>query len=230
MKVLLIGSGGREHCLAWKLAQSPSLTKLYAVPGSASIAQLAECVPLDVSDHAGLSAFCRENSVDLVVVGPEDPLAAGIADSLEDSGFKVFGPRQDAARLESSKSFAKDFMQRHDIPTARAEVHNSPGEAREALDRFDFPVVVKADGLAAGKGVRICRTRAEAEVTIDDYLTGAFGDLRLGSTKSALDVLKHEAPWTGIIFYRTPDTQNMLVRPANVTTALGVSGPMAKRR
>ncbi len=170
MNVLLIGSGGREHALAWKLAQSPRLVRLYAAPGSDALAQYAERVDIRADDAPALSAFCKEKVVDLVVVGPEDPLAAGLADALRRAGALVFGPGRSAARLEASKSFAKDFMSRHGVPTARWETHEDPREAKRALDHFPGGVVVKADGLAAGKGVRVCRSRAEAEAALDDIL------------------------------------------------------------
>jgi len=181
VNVLLIGSGGREHALAWKLSQSPLLDKLYAAPGSDAIGALARRPELSAGDFPALARFCGEAEVGLVVVGPEAPLAAGIADALRREGITVFGPGKDAARLESSKSFAKDFMRRHGIPTAASRSHQDPDRARAALAGFGLPVVVKADGLAAGKGVRVCTTRAEAEAAIDDFLVqGAMGDA--GST------------------------------------------------
>ncbi|MBI2362302.1 MAG: phosphoribosylamine--glycine ligase, partial [Elusimicrobia bacterium] len=170
MNVLLIGAGGREHALAWKLSQSPSLGKLYAAPGSDAVAQHAERLAAGATDAAALAALCREKEVGLVVIGPEDPLAAGVADALRAAGIPVFGPGQAAARLESSKAFAKDFMGRHRVPTARWQTHAGHAKARAALSDFSGGVVVKADGLAAGKGVRVCANRAEAEAALGDIM------------------------------------------------------------
>ncbi|MBS0478174.1 MAG: phosphoribosylamine--glycine ligase [Proteobacteria bacterium] len=185
MNVLLIGSGGREHGLAWKLAQSPDLTKLYAAPGNPGIAEEAQLVALDVSDHAAVADFCRANAIDLVVVGPEAPLVAGIADDLRAAGVAVFGPGKAAAQLEGSKAFTKAVCDRANIPTARYRAVHSLDEARVALDEFGAPVVVKADGLAAGKGVTVAMTMAEAikaiealfaepgaSAVIEEFLTG----------------------------------------------------------
>ena len=152
MNILLLGSGGREHALAWKIAASPLTTKLWCAPGNAGIAQEAECVPLDITDHAAVVAFCKANKVDFVVVGPEAPLVAGIVDDLEAAGFKTFGPRKAAARLEGSKGFTKDLCTRvrHSDRRLRA-LHR--GRARQGLRaQADAPIVVKADGLAARQG------------------------------------------------------------------------------
>ena len=170
MNVLLIGAGGREHALAWKLSQSPSIGKLYAAPGSDAVGQHAERLAAGATDSAALTALCREKKVSLVVIGPEDPLAAGVADALREAGVLVFGPGRLAARLESSKAFAKDFMGRHRIPTARWETHSDHRKALAALADFPGGAVVKADGLAAGKGVRVCASRAEAEAALDDIM------------------------------------------------------------
>ena len=166
MNVLLIGSGGREHGLAWKLAQSPLLAKLYAAPGNPGIAQSAEIVALDVADHDAVIAFCRAQDVELVVVGPEAPLVAGIADDLRAGGIAVFGPDRAAAQLEGSKGFTKALCDRAGIPTAGYRSATSLAEARAALAAFGAPVVVKADGLAAGKGVTVAMTMAEAEEAV----------------------------------------------------------------
>src|SRR5690554_772996 len=147
MNVLLIGSGGREHALAWKLAASPLLTKLYAAPGNPGIAKEAELVALDVVDHAAVIAFCLERSVDLVVVGPEGPLVAGIADDLRTAGIKVFGPAREAARLEGSKGFTKDLCARHNIPTAAYGRFDNAQAAKAYVRAQGAPIVVKADGL-----------------------------------------------------------------------------------
>jgi phosphoribosylamine--glycine ligase len=175
MNILLLGSGGREHALAWKLAQSPSLTKLYAAPGNPGIAREAEIVALDVTDHAAVIAFCAERKIDLVVVGPEAPLVDGLSDSLRAAGVPVFGPSQAAAQLEGSKGFTKDLCARAGIPTAGYVRTHSLDEARAALARFAAPYVLKADGLAAGKGVVIAATLAEAEETLADMFGGGFG-------------------------------------------------------
>ena len=167
MNVLLIGSGGREHGLAWKLAQSPLLTTLYAAPGNPGIAQSAQIVPLDVADHDAVIAFCRAQEIALVVVGPEAPLVAGIADDLRAAGIAVFGPDKAAAQLEGSKGFTKALCDRADIPTAGYRSVTTLDEARAALAAFGAPVVVKADGLAAGKGVTVAMTMAEAEDAVE---------------------------------------------------------------
>jgi phosphoribosylamine--glycine ligase len=167
MNVLLIGSGGREHGLAWKLAQSPLLTKLYAAPGNPGIAESAELVALDVTDHAAVVDFCRANQVALVVVGPEAPLVAGIADDLRAAGLAVFGPDKAPAQLEGSKAFTKALCDRANIPTAGYRAVHSLDEARAALATFGAPVVVKADGLAAGKGVTVAMTAAEADAAVE---------------------------------------------------------------
>ena len=166
MNVLLIGSGGREHALAWKLAQSPHLDTLFAAPGNPGIANHAELVPLKVEDHAAVVDFCRAHTVDLVVVGPEAPLVAGLADDLRAAGFAVFGPSKAAAQLEGSKGFTKDLCARFDIPTAGYARVDNIEAARVALSPFGLPVVIKADGLAAGKGVTIAMTHEEAEVAL----------------------------------------------------------------
>ncbi|HEX8774346.1 MAG TPA: phosphoribosylamine--glycine ligase [Pyrinomonadaceae bacterium] len=182
MKILVIGSGGREHALLWALERGGSGSarpplKLYCAPGNAGIAQLAECVRLEATDVAGLAPFAIEKEIDLTVVGGEAPLAAGLVDEFERHGLLVAGANRAAARLESSKAFAKDFMARHSIPTARYRVAASPSEARAILDSGEFgaedsPVVVKADGLAAGKGVVVAGSRAEASRAINDLMTG----------------------------------------------------------
>src|SRR5688500_11241706 len=155
MNVLLIGSGGREHALAWALSASPILGKLYAAPGNAGIGELAECVPLEVTDHAGIVAFCRRALIDLVIVGPEAPLVAGLVDDLAAAGIKAFGPGRQAAQLEGSKGFTKDLCREAGIPTAAFRRFADRDAARAYLAGHALPVVVKADGLAAGKGVTV---------------------------------------------------------------------------
>jgi phosphoribosylamine--glycine ligase len=175
MNVLLIGSGGREHALAWALRASPLLTKLYCAPGNGGIAEIAECVPLAVADHTAVIRFCKDNAIDLVVVGPEGPLVAGLVDDLATAGIRGFGPRQAAARLEGSKGFTKDLCREFGIPTAAYGRFNNVGAAKAYLKGRRLPIVVKADGLAAGKGVLICATPEEAEAAIDACFSGAFG-------------------------------------------------------
>ena len=175
MNVLLIGGGGREHALAWKFKQSPLLRTLYCAPGNAGIAEVAEIVPLDVSDHAAIARFCKERAIGLVVIGPEAPLVAGLTDDLEAQGIKVFGPSRAAARLEGSKGFTKDLCARAGIPTAAYARFLDAGAAKTYLATQRLPIVIKADGLAAGKGVTIAGTKAEAAAAIDACFGGAFG-------------------------------------------------------
>ena len=177
MKILVIGSGGREHALVWKLASSPRVSKLYCAPGNAGISQLATCVPISVTDLAGLKTFAEEKAVDLTVVGPEAPLALGIADLFRQSKLKVFGPTQNAAKIESSKAFAKNLMMRQRIPTADAHTFESVQPALNYLEQCSLPIVVKADGLAQGKGVVVARTAQEARDAVVNMLEHrAFGD------------------------------------------------------
>ena len=182
MKVFIVGSGGREHTLAWKIHQSPRLSRLYSAPGNPGTGQLGQNVPISASDLEGLLNFARQEQIDLTIVGPEAPLVDGIVDRFEAAGLRVAGPRQGAAQLEGSKVFAKDFMQRHRIPTARYRSHGEAGAAAEALRRgeYEFPVVVKADGLAAGKGVLICqdlgKSLAAIRLVMEERKFGAAGD------------------------------------------------------
>jgi phosphoribosylamine--glycine ligase len=175
MNVLLIGSGGREHALAWKIAQSPRLTRLVCAPGNPGIAAVCDIRPIAVTDVEGLVALAHEIAADLVVVGPEAALEVGIADRLAEEGIACFGPTMAAARLETSKAFSKDFAARHHLPTAAHGAFEDAAAAKAALDRFTPPYVIKADGLCAGKGVVIAADRAEAEAAIDDMLGGRFG-------------------------------------------------------
>ena len=175
MNILLLGSGGREHALAWKLAQSPLCDKLWAAPGNPGIAQDATCVTLDATDHDAVIAFARENDIGLVVIGPEAPLVDGLADSLRAVGIDTFGPSQQAAQLEGSKGFTKELCQRANIPTARYERCTSLEAAWGALKRFKPPFVLKADGLAAGKGVVIAETYEEAQEALNEMFDGKFG-------------------------------------------------------
>ena len=175
MNILILGSGGREHALAWKIAASPLIEKLYCAPGNAGIAQEAECVALDPADHAAVIAFAKEKGIDFVVVGPEAPLCAGIVDDLEAAGIKAFGPTKWAARLEGSKGFAKDLCKANNIPTAAYARFKGAGAAKEYVRRQGAPIVVKADGLAAGKGVVVAETVKEAEDAIDMMFGGGLG-------------------------------------------------------
>ena len=164
MKVLIVGSGGREHAIAWSVSKNPKVEKIYCAPGNAGIAQLAECVPIGAMEFEKLADFAGEQSIDLTVIGMDDPLVAGIVDVFEEKGLRVFGPRKNAAILEGSKAFSKDLMKKYGIPTAAYENFEDPGKALEYLrTRAAFPVVLKADGLALGKGVLICKDLAEAE-------------------------------------------------------------------
>jgi phosphoribosylamine--glycine ligase len=177
MRVLLIGGGGREHALAWRLKEeSPSL-ELIAAPGNPGIAELGECVAISATDLGSLERLARERAVDFTLVGPEAPLALGIVDRFRAAGLPIFGPTQAAAEIETSKSFAKQLMLEEGIPTARAEMHTTTAHAKAAVRRYGAPVVVKASGLAAGKGVIVCQTVDEADRAIDDMLEGnLFGD------------------------------------------------------
>jgi phosphoribosylamine--glycine ligase len=171
MKVLLIGSGGREHALAWKLAASPLLTKLYAAPGNPGIGETAELVELKIADHKAVAAFCKENRIDLVVVGPEAPLCAGLADDLDLAGIKVFGPSAAAARLEGSKSFTKQLCAANKIPAARFSEFREREAAKDYVRKHGAPIVLKADGLHAGKGVVVAMTLKEAIAAVDQVFT-----------------------------------------------------------
>jgi phosphoribosylamine--glycine ligase len=170
MKVLVIGSGGREHALCWKIAQSERVEKVYCAPGNGGTRLVAENVDIKANDIEGLLNFALENEIDLTVVGPEDPLALGIVDKFQEKGLKIFGPDKKCALLEGSKSHAKQFMKKYNIPTANYMAFNSFDEAVRGLDEFSYPVVIKADGLCLGKGVEICNTREEAVKVLEDIL------------------------------------------------------------
>ncbi len=177
MKVLLLGSGGREHVLAWKISQSPLIKKLYVAPGNAGICDIAECVPISATDLDALVAFAKKESIDLTIAGPEAPLVEGIWDRFHAEGLKLFGPSREAAQLEGSKAFSKDMMHKCGIPTAHYEVFSNVNEAKHYAVEADMPVVIKADGLAAGKGVVICKSSQEAVETLTHMMSdGAFGD------------------------------------------------------
>ena len=190
MKVLIVGSGGREHAIAWKVAQSPKVDKIYCAPGNAGIEEFAECVPIQAMEFDKLVAFAKEQAIDLTVVGMDDPLVGGIVDAFEAEGLRVFGPRKNAAILEGSKAFSKDLMKKYNIPTAAYETFTDPEKALEYLETAKMPIVLKADGLALGKGVLICQTLEEAkegvktlmmdkkfgsagdEIVIEEFMTG----------------------------------------------------------
>ncbi len=192
MNVLLIGGGGREHALAHYLSDSPSVRIVFCAPGNPGMELIAEDAEIDISDHKSIIEFCQENEIHLVVVGPEAPLAAGIADSLNGAGIAVFGPSAKAAQLESSKGFAKDFMARHKIPTAKYRTFDNTeiDAARKYISDHKFPVVLKADGLAAGKGVVICNNEEEAHSVLNEIFGGKFGDA--GSTVVVEEFMKGE--------------------------------------
>jgi phosphoribosylamine--glycine ligase len=175
MHILLLGSGGREHALAWKIAASPLVTKLWCAPGNAGIAREAECVALDVANHAAVIDFCRTNAIELVVVGPETPLVAGIVDDLATAGIKAFGPGKQAAQLEGSKGFTKDLCREFGIPTGAYQRFHTAADALAYVRKQGAPIVIKADGLAAGKGVVVAKTLPEAEAAIAMMFEGGFG-------------------------------------------------------
>lgn len=180
MKVLIIGGGGREHAIAWKISKSPKVNKLYCAPGNAGIDQYAECIDIPVMEHKALADFALSEGIDLTIVGPDDPLATGIVDVFEQKGLRIFGPRKDAALIESSKVFSKNLMKKYNIPTAAYEVFDSAHKAITYLKRSKYPIVVKADGLALGKGVLICADYDEAvnavKTIMEDKRFGAAGN------------------------------------------------------
>lgn len=176
MKVLIVGSGGREHAIAWKVAQSRKVDKIYCAPGNAGISQVAECVPIAAMEFEKLAAFAKEKEIDLTVIGMDDPLVGGIVDVFEAEGLRVFGPRKNAAILEGSKAFSKDLMKKYHIPTAAYENFTDMEQALRYLQTAKMPIVVKASGLALGKGVIICQTREEAEMAVREMMEGGkFG-------------------------------------------------------
>lgn len=170
MKVLIVGGGGREHTIAWKVAQSPKVEKLYCAPGNAGIAEVAECVNIGVMEFDKLTAFAKEQEIDLTIVAPDDPLAAGAVDAFEAAGLRAFGPRKNAAILEGSKAFSKDLMKKYGIPTAAYETFDDAEAALAYLENADMPIVLKADGLALGKGVLICNTLEEARTGVKSLM------------------------------------------------------------
>ncbi|MDP3386992.1 MAG: phosphoribosylamine--glycine ligase [Eubacteriales bacterium] len=180
MRVLVVGNGGREHAICWKINQSILVEKLFCIPGNAGIQEIAECVDFSIDDIQAITGFAKDNAIDLTIIGPEIPLVLGLADSLKKEGLKVFGPDKEAAKFEGSKAYSKDFMVKYNIPTAQYGVFTNTDNAIHALGRFDIPIVVKADGLAAGKGVLICESKVEAEEAIIEIMQkrqfGSAGD------------------------------------------------------
>ena len=180
MRVLLVGGGGREHAIAWKVSQSKHVTKLFAAPGNAGIAEYAECVDISVMDAPKLVAFAKEQNIDFVIVGPDDPLVAGVADAFTEAGMRVFGPSKKAAIIEGSKAFSKDLMKKYGIPSAAYETFDNPEDALAYLETAKMPIVLKADGLALGKGVLICNNLEEAKAGVKtlmlDKQFGSAGD------------------------------------------------------
>lgn len=176
MKILVIGSGGREHAIVWKIAQSPKVDKIYCAPGNGGISELAECVDINVMDKENMVKFAKENNIDLVMVAPDDPLVDGMVDAMEEAGIRTFGPRANAAIIEGSKAFSKELMKKYNIPTAAYEVFTDSASAIEYLKKGTFPAVIKADGLALGKGVIIAQSLEEAEEAVHEMIDGGkFG-------------------------------------------------------
>lgn len=177
MKVLIVGSGGREHAIAWSVAKSPKVDKIFCAPGNAGIAEFAECVNIGAMEFDKLVAFAKENAIDLTIIGMDDPLVGGVVDAFEAEGLRVFGPRKNAAIIEGSKAFSKDLMKKYNIPTAAYENFTDPDEAIKYLETVKMPIVLKADGLALGKGVLICNTLEEAKEGVKTLmLDKQFGD------------------------------------------------------
>ena len=178
--ILIIGSGGREHAIAWKISKSSVVNRIFCAPGNAGIAEIAECIDIEPGDIESLYTFAKENKIGLTIVGPEDPLANGIVDKFQLNDLKIFGPTKDAAELEGSKVFAKNFMRKHGIPTAEFRVFDNYGTARDYLSGVKLPIVIKADGLAKGKGVFVCKTKTEAfdslNLIMNDKIFGQAGD------------------------------------------------------
>ena len=184
MKVLVVGGGGREHAICWKISKSSKVSKIYCAPGNAGIAEVAECVNIKAMEFDKLAAFAKDNQIDLTVVGMDDPLVGGIVDVFEAEGLRVFGPRKNAAILEGSKAFSKDLMKKYHIPTAAYEAFTSPEEAKKYLETSKYPIVLKADGLALGKGVLICETKEDAMAGVNELML----DKKFGSAGNTIVV------------------------------------------
>ena len=182
MKVLIVGGGGREHAIAWKVAESPLVDKVYCAPGNAGIEEVAECVPIGAMEFDKLVAFAKEKAIDLTVIGMDDPLVGGIVDAFEAEGLRVFGPRKNAAIIEGSKAFSKDLMKKYGIPTATYENFTDPQAALDYLETAKMPIVLKADGLALGKGVLICQNLEEARAGVKEIME----DKKFGSAGNQL--------------------------------------------
>jgi phosphoribosylamine--glycine ligase len=212
MNILVVGSGGREHALVWKLSQSPQIKKIYCAPGNGGIAKLAELVPIQVTDITNLLKFAKNNNIDLTVVGPEQPLVKGIVDVFRKNGLKIFGPTQAAAQLEGSKVFAKEFMNRHSIPSARFRSfqRSELESAKKFLKELSSPYVIKADGLAAGKGVLICQTLADAITAVEDV----FVHNEFGNAGDAIVIEEFLTGEEASIFVLTDGTHYALLPPA----------------
>ena len=217
MKVLVVGGGGREHAICWKLAQSPKVTQLYCAPGNAGIAQLARCVPIPATDVSGMVAWAKENAMDYVMVAPDDPLALGMVDALAEAGIPAFGPRKNAAVIEASKAFSKELMKKYRIPTARHETFTDLDAALAYAAEQGAPIVVKADGLALGKGVVVAQTVEEAKTAIREMMA----DKKFGDSGSTVVIEARRSPcWPSA----TGSTWS-LCPPARTT-----SGPMTATR
>ncbi|MEN6316020.1 MAG: phosphoribosylamine--glycine ligase [Clostridiaceae bacterium] len=217
MKVLIIGGGGREHALAWKIAQSPKVDKLYCAPGNGGIAALAQCVPIKALDIEGVVRFSREEQIDLVMVAPDDPLAAGMVDALDAAGIRAFGPRKNAAVIESSKAFSKNLMKKYGIPTADYEVFDNMEEAISYLQKSSFPIVVKADGLALGKGVIIAQDLEEASKAVHEMMS----DKRFGSAGDRIVIEEFlEGPEVSILAFTDGKTVVPMVSSQDYKRAL----------
>ena len=184
MKVLIVGGGGREHAIAWKVAESPLVDKVYCAPGNAGIEEVAECVPIGAMEFDKLVAFAKEKAIDLTVIGMDDPLVGGIVDAFEAEGLRVFGPRKNAAIIEGSKAFSKDLMKKYGIPTAAYENFTDPQAALDYLETAKMPIVLKADGLALGKGVLICQNLEEARAGVKEIME----DKKFGSAGNQMVV------------------------------------------
>lgn len=216
MKVLVVGSGGREHAICWKLSQSAKLTELYCAPGSAGISSVAKIVPIKVDDIEGLVKFAKTNAIDLTVVGPEYPLSLGLADRLREQNLRVFGPSKAAAMLEVSKSFAKQVMNEAGVPTARHEVVNDRGSAEKILSEMGVPVVLKADGLASGKGVHVCMAKEQVTEALDSLFAGSntAGTSTSGSSAKRSDdyrvVIEEYLPGVEISYMIATDGENIV--------------------
>ena len=225
MKILIVGGGGREHAIAWKLAQSPKVEKLYCAPGNAGIAEVAECVNIGVMEFDKLVEFAKEHEMDMTVVAPDDPLAAGAVDAFEAAGLRAFGPRANAAILEGSKAFSKDLMKKYNIPTAAYETFSDPEKAIAYLETAKMPIVLKADGLALGKGVLICRNLEEAKEGVKTLML----DKQFGSAGDEIVIEEFMPRSTRPILCRRQYDQDHDIRPGSQAGKGWRSGPEYRR-